>query len=528
MLLLVGLFFSVNPIFAQLTTTNLPIIKITTTTPIISSQTQANIDIIDNISGINNITDPATFSGIIGVDIRGSITYPKLSYNIETWLPANVSLDTSLLGMPSENDWILTASYTDRSLLRNTLAFSLYDRMGRYAPRMKYCELLIDGNYKGIYLFGEEIKRNVERVDISKLTISDNFGLDMTGGYIWTLDEEVKTGWKSGFNPLNGAANQEINFNFNYPSSGDITPAQKAYIKSYVDSFEIALDGANFQDSLLGWRRFGANNAFIDMMIISETFKDYDAYRNNFYMFKDKGTKLRPGPIWGFQNATKNTTNCGMDLASGYAFNIATNCPNEVALPTFWWSKLMTDVQFVKDLKCAYTNYRKVGELLDTTTIFNYIDSVSTLLNAQNAQTRNFTQWPIFGVNLINEPTPMASNYASEIANIKTFIRARLIWLDGNWIDPTCIVSSIKNNDLNNYVSVFPNPAQQNFVINMELNSSSAKQIEILDMLGNVIFEKKSLENKINIESKHWQQGIYFIKISSKEGSATKKIVIGN
>ncbi|MBP6455505.1 MAG: CotH kinase family protein [Chitinophagaceae bacterium] len=524
----IGLLFSINPLFAQLTTTNLPIIKITTTTPIISSQTQANIAIIDNISGVNNVNDPATFSGMIGVDIRGSISTPKLSYNVETWQPATVSLDTSLLGMPSENDWVLLAAYTDRSLLRSTLAFTTYDKMGRYAPRMKYCELLIDGNYQGVYLFGENIKRNVERVDISKLTISDNFGIDMTGGYIWTLDEDVKNGWKSGYNPLNGTANQEINFNYNYPSSGDITPAQKAYIKSYVDSFEIALDGANFQDSLLGWRRFGANNAFIDMIIISETFKDYDAYRNNFYMFKDKGTKMRPGPIWGFNNSLKNTTNCTTDLTTGFTYNIATACPNEVALPTFWWSKLMTDAQFVKDLKCAYTNYRKVGELLDTTTIFHYMDSVSTLLNAQNAQTRNFTQWPIFGVNLINEPTPMATNYAEEIANIKSFFRARLTWLDGNWIDPTCIISAIKNNDLNNYVSVYPNPAQQKFAIDMQLNSTSAKQIEILDMLGNVIFNNTTNKNKINIDCAKWQQGIYFVKISSKEGSATKKIVIAN
>ena len=171
--------FIVHSISAQITSTNLPILIITSTGTISGSQIQGNMSIIDNISGTNTPTDAPAFVGVIGITQRGGTagTYAKKSYDVETWVGASqVSLDTSLLGMPGDNDWVLMASYADRSFARNILANQIYTEMGYYAPRMRLCEVILNSTYQGVYLFGEMVKRDSNRVDIAKLTNIDISG----------------------------------------------------------------------------------------------------------------------------------------------------------------------------------------------------------------------------------------------------------------------------------------------------------------------------------------------------------------
>ncbi len=60
--------------------------------------------------------------------------------------------------------------------------------MGHYAPRTVYCEVVVNGDYQGIYLLGEKIKQDKNRVDIAKLNPDENSGDDLTGGYVFVND----------------------------------------------------------------------------------------------------------------------------------------------------------------------------------------------------------------------------------------------------------------------------------------------------------------------------------------------------
>ena len=353
---------------AQLNSTNLPIIILSTSSSIGTSVVQANFSIIDNATGINTPTSTPAYSGIVGIKLRGNVitqSYPKKSYSIETWSAPNVNLDTALLGMPTENDWVLLASYPDRSLLRTTLSFSLHEKMGRYAPRIRYCEVILNNQYQGIYTFGEKIKHDLNRVNISTLTSSDNSGVNLTGGYIWKIDDEVGAGWTSGYTPP-FATTQQFKFNYEYPSAGNITPAQGAYAKSFVDSFENALHAANFQDTALGWRQFAAVGSFVDFMIMQEVSRNNEAYRQNTFLYKDKSKKLRVGPLWNGELAYYNTSSCNSNVDTGWCYNLGGVCGTELKLAPFWWSKLATDTNFMDTLKCTYQNYRQPGNVLDT------------------------------------------------------------------------------------------------------------------------------------------------------------------
>lgn len=174
----------------QFDSTNLPIILIDTqgNEIIDEPKIQARMKIIFNNDGkTNRISDSANiYNDYIGIEIRGSSSqmFPKKAYSIETRDSSGEDNDVSLLGFPEESDWVLYAPYSDKTLLRNVLAYKFANNLGRYASHTKFCEVFLNGDYIGVYVFMEKIKRDKNRVDIKKLEPEDNSGDALTGGYL--------------------------------------------------------------------------------------------------------------------------------------------------------------------------------------------------------------------------------------------------------------------------------------------------------------------------------------------------------
>ena len=179
--------------FGQVDSTNLPLFIIDTNGAAIQDEPKvpAKLKIIYKPSAYNHPQDPANvYDGDIGIEIRGhySATLPQKPYGLETRDDSGENLNVPLFQMPKENDWILLANYNDKTFMRNTLALKLSREMGHYAPRTQFCEVIVNGTYQGIYVFTEKIKRDKNRVDISKLEPDENDGDDLTGGYIFKVD----------------------------------------------------------------------------------------------------------------------------------------------------------------------------------------------------------------------------------------------------------------------------------------------------------------------------------------------------
>jgi hypothetical protein len=161
------------PVPVNFTSSDLPIIVITSDSTIVDDpKVEAKMGIIDNGPGQRNaLTDPFNnYNGNIGIEIRGSASqsFPKKSYGLETHDASGADADISLLGMPAGSDWILSAVYADKSLMRNVLMYNLAREAGSYASRTRYCELVINGSYRGVYAFMEKLKRGADRINISK------------------------------------------------------------------------------------------------------------------------------------------------------------------------------------------------------------------------------------------------------------------------------------------------------------------------------------------------------------------------
>ncbi|MEC8391555.1 MAG: CotH kinase family protein, partial [Actinomycetota bacterium] len=107
-----------------------------------------------------------THQGRVGIHVRGNTSrdFDKKSYAFETWNEDDEDLDVALLGLPAEEDWVLQGPFSDKTLIRNHLIYQLSRDIGRYAARTRFVELEINGDYRGVYVLMEKIKRDDVRV----------------------------------------------------------------------------------------------------------------------------------------------------------------------------------------------------------------------------------------------------------------------------------------------------------------------------------------------------------------------------
>lgn len=297
------LFIQMLSMAQSFTDSNLPIVIIETDggVPIPDEpKVLGNMKIIWHQDGSRNYMSDANnpeflnYDGRIGIEIRGSSSQmpDKKPYGFETLMDDDITNNNvSLLGMPKENDWILNSLAFDQTGMRDFLSYELSEKLGQYAPRRVYCEVVINGQYNGLYVFLEKIKADDGRVNIEK-----------DGGYItkadkttgddpvaWRMIEHGSTGWY-------------VNFIHHYPKPDDITPAQHNYIKSvFLDLDEKAADhNTSITDGIPAIIDIPS---FVDFMMIAEFASNVDVYTLSTFFHKDRNGKLRAGPVWDYNLA---------------------------------------------------------------------------------------------------------------------------------------------------------------------------------------------------------------------------------
>lgn len=510
-----------------LASSDLPIVMINTNGQTILNDPKitANLGIIYNGPGKRNkIGDlPNEYNNKIGIELRGqsSQLFPMKSYDIELRDAAGIELNLPLLGMPPESDWVLYAPYTDKTLMRNFLAYTLAREMGQWAPRCRFVELIVDNDYKGIYLLVEKIKRNAERVNISKLLTTDNSGDELTGGYIFSLDKQPN-GWFSAF-PSPGALNYNTRqFSYVYPKIADITSSQKTYIKSAVDEFERVLAGPDFQDPGKGTRKYADLNSFIDYFIVNEVSRNVDGYRLSTYLHKGKNSidgRIKAGPVWDYDLAFRNANYCNGSDIYGWAYKFNYVCPGDGAgLIPFWWERLMQDTAFVGSLRCRWKSFRKTT--LSDAHVQQIIDSVANL--TLEARERHFNRWDIMGKYVWPNPNPIPFNYTEEISTLKNWLVQRTLWIDASLENKGSCVDFPSNVETSLIVKQFPNPFSGTARLNILSKDPLSIRIRAIDMTGRMIADFHCNvfrgNNDIKLPSLGWAKGIYTLLVETDQG----------
>jgi hypothetical protein len=518
-LVLISLIFLQTALTQPFNSSNLPIFIIQTNGQTINDEPKVtvNLKVISNPNGqINNITDtPTAYNGKIGIEVRGASSqgYPQRPYAFETQDDSGINVDVALLGLPEESDWVLLSHYNDKSLMRNQLAFNMFRDMGHWASHLQPVEVVLNGQYQGIYGFGEKIKRDANRIDIAKLKPTDLAGDSLTGGYIFKVDYYSDAdSWLSNFHPQ-GHPNFDVHFVRYYPKPSEIASEQANYLKNYVKAFETALFGVNFKDTTLGYAAYIDVNSFIDYWIVSEVSRNNDGYKKSCYFYKDKeskGGKIHAGPVWDFDWAWKNIDECPQYAAtngSGWSYRI-NDCNPDVNAPG-WITRLLQDTSFANRAKCRYKSLRE--NVLATEIIHNFIDSNAMALDA--AQLRHYTKWPILSEQgPTPEVWPYATTYPGEITKIKGWIAQRLTWLDAN-MPGVCGLDTPTIDPPIRFQNPFftPNPARD--LVVLKGWQSNMFTYTLVNALGQQVKTGRLIGIEQTIDLSNLAEGVYYCRL---------------
>jgi hypothetical protein len=402
--------------------------------------------------------------------------------------------------------------------------------LGHWAANCRFVEVVVNGDYKGVYIFMERIKRGSGRVPIPKMSSTDISGDAVTGGYIFSLDKEPD-GWFSSYPTPNATnANSNRRFSYVYPKVENIVQAQKDYLKSYVDSFEKALASSSFQDPANGVRRFANIPSFIDYFIVNEVSRNVDGYRLSSYFYKDRASnngKIVAGPVWDYDLAFRNADYCNGSYTSGWAYQFNTVCPGDGAgLIPFWWNRFMQDTAFVSGLRCRWKEQRQSA--ISNTRLYRLIDSASNLLS--EAQVRHFQRWQVLGKYIWPNPQPIPNSYSEEISTLKGWLDSRLQWIDANLPNTGACFDFPVNSIATIIVQIAPNPVQSATNIQIQSRFDQSVYIQVTDMLGRSMGVRKMAVkagiNQLPLRADAWSAGVYYLTISSDKGDKfTQKLV---
>lgn len=380
-------------------------------------------------SGRSSLTNPPQLTSRIGMQRRGAITFdhPKSNYRIEFRDGRDNDQAQPLLGMPTEADWVFFGPWIhDRAMVRHGFLFSLSNQIGFYSPRTRYVELFADvdgaglssGDYMGVYVVMERIKRDPNRVDIEKVERSDLSKPNITGGYIFKKDQgELPDLWKSA---------QGEHYVHVEPNDAELYVEQRDYLENFVDEFESALHGPNFTDPELGYEAFIDVDSFIDGHLLRLLSNDPDGLKRSQFYVKDRGEKLKNGPLWDFDRTMGNDDDPRSNDPQTFE-------PSVHYLQYEWWGRLFEDPDFTQRWIDRYQQLRSKGTF-SADNFAAIIDPLAAQLT--EAQPRNVERWPVTEPNGGPFAAEGLTGWEAELSQLKGWLRARIQWLDSQFLTP--------------------------------------------------------------------------------------------
>ena len=373
-------------------------------------------------TGRATVLSVADYIGPAAINIRGKSSegFPKKQYHFETHDEQGDEKSASILGFPSESDWVLQGQYSDKSLMRNALPYQWSNDIGQWAAHTRFIEMFLHAgagdvtmsDYVGVYVFMEKIKIGPHRVNIAKLGPDDNDEPEVSGGYIIAKDKIDPT-------DQTFVTSRGQTLVYKDPNGANLTQAQKDWIKNYVNEFEGVLYGPSFADPAVGYAKYIDVGSYIDNHIIIELAKNIDGFRLSTYYHKDRNGKLVMGPVWDYDLSLGNANyNDGWNATGWYNILL-----NDGDYP--YWRRLFQDPEF--SLRYADRWFSLRRGLFTTSRLLGIVEGYATLLDEPAA--RNYGRWPTLGI-YVWPNWFIANTYREEITWMEGWLANRLTWMD--------------------------------------------------------------------------------------------------
>lgn len=359
----------------------------------------------------------------VSVDGRGE--YPDLSAPARirgrgnsTWLwydkkPYRIKFDSStkVLGIKKNKDWVLLANYRDVTKMMNAYCSFAAKMMGLpYTTPVRFAELFLNGEYKGVYQVAEQVEVGGNRVDIDEtdgvlLTFDVDDGPDQSpnsGDNFWSEVYEMPTAIKS---------------------PKDISTTKLDSIKQEVAVLENTIKQHDYDklDSLMDI------SSYIAMIQLQELVYNVElSAPRSIFMFRDKGGKWTMGPAWDWDAGfcfNWSDMYTGHTYFEHYDRSLLGTDPyhrnGEYTVPKFF-TDMFSNARFMKRYKEQWSSYADSLYLKPWAECQLFIDGLNEAdVNGTTAWQREQTRWPISGF------TP-----SQEVDKMKVWLQNRLAFLN--------------------------------------------------------------------------------------------------
>ena len=429
--------------------TNLPIVWIDVDGATIDREERisARMKIIHNGKGQLNYGDTVAhpgqhidYEGYIALRYRGNSSYSvsdKKPYSFRTLSkPLEQGYDKKkvpILGMGKDNNWALLAPYSDKSMIRDLLAFEVARPWMDYTPQGRLCEVYLDGIYYGVYILCEVVSKGKYRLNLDDPGME---GEELTGGYIMEVGIDDEMTYVSKYHPVDADGvitytDRIIQFQYKSPDYEDMTSEQIRYINEAIDRMEDAFASPNFKDPEIGYRKYVDMQSFMDYQIVNELGHNVDAYRMSakFYKQRDSIDPRFKMVIWDFNLAFGNCRHNQGSATNNWVsrMNASFYKTGDPMIP-FWWQRFISDNEYVLQRRARWAQMRQAN--LRDDRLWATIDSLANEVTCCGAEARNAQAWPRWGV-WVWPNYYVSTSYDDEIRYIKDWLVKRIKWLDG-------------------------------------------------------------------------------------------------
>ena len=322
----------------------------------------------------------------------------------------------SLLGMTKSKHYAILAHADDTwGYLRNFTGFELGHRIGLpWTPSQQPVEVVINGDYRGLYFLTESIRVGDDRVPVTELddNVSDP-GL-VSGGYLVELDNydeenQIRMDERS---CIPGQYTDRLRVTWDTPE--EYSDLQKRFI---TDQFTEINNAVGDNDDRL-WSYLDLDDA-ARYYIVEEMISHVEAYHGSTYLFRDRGEgqKWHFSPLWDCGNAFNGPTD-------GYFYDHSPY--GNTWIPSMRRNATFNDRVTSTWLWFMQNRYDGLTDAIDS-----YVDAIR---EAAKADRRRWKDQPVpDGGQPVADNTDMTAARNRAVGHLK----AKISWLKGHWGDYT-------------------------------------------------------------------------------------------
>lgn len=319
-----------------------------------------------------------------------------------------------LLGMKSDKHWCLMAYVGGSLMMLEEMASELGRRIGLdWSPDIRPVELVVNGDYLGLYCIVEKIRVDKDRVNITEQADNETNPELVTGGWLMEIDN------------TNEAADKQIRFTdrtdgsplrFTWHSPEVLSDVQRDYITKLVttvDSLIYVEDKSSTE-----WEQYIDIEALARFYVVCELMDNVESFSGSCYWHKDigKDSKIIFGPVWdqgsGFGHWRQGYT--------GFIYN---------DIPAYshmhWIGEIAKFTHFQQVVRKIWKEV-KAKKIADLDEFFD-----AKFNKIAGAAASDNLRWIDYGYGL--------SNVERRIAYFKNVVAKRVTWLDKQWSVPVAV-----------------------------------------------------------------------------------------